>query len=327
MGRRSRGWDDSKTFGTIDVVAAKAGRAPALLNHNLRALVIGCGYVGVPLAKELLRHGHQVTGLTRSASHAKALFNEGISPMLADISRAEDLARQAPAFDWVINLVSSGRGGMEAYRSVYLDGTRNVIAWLKTAPPRLFVAASSTSVYGQADGSPVTETGPTEPSSETGRIIVEMEQLLLSAASMDRLPVALLRLAGIYGPGRTHLIDQFQQPESGSSPTRIVNMIHRDDVIGAILAALARGTPGQVYNVVDDEPVSRAEVFAWLAHRLPREPAVRSGETAATSPTRATTNKRVLNHKLKAELGYALRYPTFREGFDRELKECLAAES
>ena len=287
----------------------------------MRALVIGGGFVGQPLAQELLRQGHHVTAMTRSQSHADSFQALGIQPIVADISHAASLPTHLDPFDWVINLVSSGRGGVEAYRAVYLSGTRHVIEWLASIPPRQYVAASSTSVYGQVDGSFVTEESPTEPGSETGRVLVEMETLLLEAASAGRLPVLILRLAGIYGPGRTHWIDRFRRPELAleSPPGSVVNMIHRDDVVGAILAALAKGRPGEIYNVVDDEPVSRAELSDWLSQRLGQPQPAPSSDVAPRARTRPATNKRVLNRKLRSELGYALRYPTFREGFAAEL--------
>ena len=284
----------------------------------MRVLVIGCGYVGLPLAKELLRLGHHVVGMTRSPENAQALLRQGIQPVIADISQADALAPCSASFDWIVNLVSSSHGGVEAYRSVYLAGTRNLIDWLRPTPPRLYLAASSTSVYAQMDGSRVDESSSTESPAETSRVLIEMEKLLLDAARQSRLPAVLLRMAGIYGPGRIHLIEQFfrSPADANAAPNTLVNMIHLDDVIGAILSTFANGRPGQVYNVVDDEPTPRDEIFAWLAQRRQRELTPPVGNAADSRRTRPQTNKRVLNHKLKTELGYRLQYPTFREGFN-----------
>ena len=101
---------------------------------------------------------------------------------------------------------------------------------------------------------------------------------------------------------------------------RILNQVHREDVVGAALAALERGEAGCVYNVVDDEPVSQLVMFQWLAERLgrPMPPSLPEDQLAARK--RGVTNKRISNAKLKAELGYVFRYPTFREGFAAELR-------
>jgi len=91
-------------------------------------------------------------------------------------------------------------------------------------------------------------------------------------------------------------------------------------VIGCIIAALERGRPGEIYNAVDDEPVTQRDFFAWLAAKLNRPMPPSAPEDAEMSRKRGVTNKRLSNRKLKAELGYAFRYPTFREGYGAEIK-------
>src|SRR6185369_11585416 len=96
---------------------------------------------------------------------------------------------------------------------------------------------------------------------------------------------------------------------------RILNMVHRDDVIGGIIAALERGRPGQIYNVSDDEPVTQIELFKWLSKKFgkPLPPAVDIRTGGARK--RASTNKRVSNIRSKTDLGYSPKYSSFREGF------------
>src|SRR5208337_1236028 len=126
------------------------------------------------------------------------------------------------------------------YRRVYLQGTRNLIAWLATAPPKKFVYTSSTSVYGQTDGSQIKESSPTEPVVETAKVLLETEKLLLAAVAEHRFPAVILRVAGIYGPDRGHGFKQFLKNEARieGDGSRFLNMIHRDDLIGCIVAAL-----------------------------------------------------------------------------------------
>ena len=99
----------------------------------------------------------------------------------------------------------------------------------------------------------------------------------------------------------------------------MMNMIHRDDVIGCIMAALERGRPGEIYNAVDDEPVTQRDFLAWLANRLNRPMPPPVPEDVEATRKRGVTHKRISNQKLKRELEYAFRYPTFREGYVAEL--------
>ena len=170
----------------------------------MRVLIVGCGYVGLPLGVELVRQRHEVFGVRRSAEAAEQLKASGIHPLVADVSRPETLRSLPAGFDWVVNLVSSDKGGACEYRAVYLEGTKNLIDWLAPTPPRKFVYTSSTGVYGQTDGSQVKETSPTEPAVETAQILVQTEKLLLEAWQQRKFPAVILRVAGIYGPERGH---------------------------------------------------------------------------------------------------------------------------
>src|SRR5262245_9890915 len=161
----------------------------------MRVLIVGCGYVGLPLGAELVRQGHTVFGLKRTADDAE-LKAAGITPLHADITQAGTLTGLPRDYDWVVNCTASGGGDAEAYRQLYLTGNRNLIEWLRAALPRRYVYTSSTSVYGQNDGLLVTETDPVSPPTETGRILVAAENLLLASAMELKLPVVILRLAG-----------------------------------------------------------------------------------------------------------------------------------
>lgn len=314
----------------------------------MRVLIVGCGYVGLPLGADLVRLGHQVFGLRRSASADAGLKAAGLTPLQADITQPATLANLPRDFDWVVNCVASGGGGVEEYRQLYFQGMRNLIAWLASGstgvPPASsannptptrrqdggaprFVYTSSTGVYGQNDGSLVDETSPTEPPSETARVLVETEQLLLKAARENNFPALILRAAGIYGPERGYLLKQFLRGDARIEGTgaRTLNMIHRDDLIRAILAALERGRPGEIYNAVDNEPVSQLEFFQWLAATLGK-PLPRFGpEDGAPPRKRGLTNKRIANKKLKTELGFAFLHPDYRSGYGAEIQR-LAAE-
>src|ERR1041385_9041786 len=169
----------------------------------MRALVIGCGYVGTPLAKRLVELGHEVWGIRRTAESAADLQQIGVKPFAADISHPGALDALPGNFDWVVNLVSSDKGGPPEYRQVYLEGNRNLIEWARQHPAKKIVYTSSTSVYAQNDGSAVKETSPAEPQTETSQILRQAEKLLLDAA--PAIPTVVLRVSGIYGSDRGHL--------------------------------------------------------------------------------------------------------------------------
>ena len=315
---------------------------------RMRVLIVGCGYVGLPLGAELVRQGHAVFGLRRSALAEAELKAAGITPLHADITQPETLAQLPRNFDWVVNCAASG-GGADDYRKVYLEGNRNLVAWLAGSALKKFVYTSSTSVFAQNDGSVVTESSATEPEAPTSKVLVKAEMLLLDTHPLipsfspgggegDRRPVegdsgsrgrlprqfpaVILRVAGIYGPGRGFAFKQFLRGTARieGDGSRVMNMIHRDDLIGVIIAALRAAKPGEVFNVADNEPVSQFQFFQWLAAELkqPMPPTVPADAEAWRK--RGVTNKRVSNAKLRAELNYEFQFPDFRAGYAAELR-------
>lgn len=288
----------------------------------MRVLIMGCGYVGTPLAAVLTGKGNEVVGVRRSNEDSPD-DPAGLKVVQADVTDRGSLDAIGSGFDWVINAVSSSRGGAETYRQVYLEGTRNMLDWLAASgPPGRYVHLSSSSVYGQTDGTAVKESSPTEPGTETGRVLVETEQALLDAHRNTGFPAIILRLSGIYGPDRGHLFKQFLNGEARiiGDGMRHLNMIHLDDVVGAIIAAAKSGRPGEIYNVTDDEPVHEVTFFRWLAEGLGRDmpPHVKPADVGERK--RGLTNKRVQNRKLKMELGYTFLHPNFRYGYTDEIK-------
>jgi nucleoside-diphosphate-sugar epimerase len=286
----------------------------------MRVLIVGCGYVGLPLGVELVRLGHEVFGLRRNVAAENELKAAGIRPLFGDVTQPETLAKLPREFDWVVNCVAAG-GGADDYRQVYLQGTRNLIEWLGPNLPKKFVYTSSTSVYGQTDGSQVKESSPTEPSVDTAKVLLETEKTLLAAAQEKKFPAVILRVAGIYGPDRGHWFKQFLKNEARmeGDGSRFLNMIHRDDLIGCIIAALKSGRPGEIYNAADDEPVSQVHFFQWLAGTVGKYPPPSEPENPAENRKRGVTNKRVSNRRLKMELGCQFKYPNFRKGYSAEI--------
>lgn len=289
---------------------------------EMRVLIVGCGYVGCSVGAELVRLGHQVYGLRRSPEAHAALKSAGIEPLTVDVTDSVQLGTLTPDYDWVVNVVSSSKGGVFDYQRVYRDGTKNLIEWLKGGTIKRFVYTSSTGVYGQTDGSLVKESSPTEPLVETSKVLVETENLLLAAARDSKFPAVILRVAGIYGPDRGHYFKQYLKNEAKISGRgdRILNMIHLDDLAAIVIQALKNGRVGEVYNAVDDEPVMQIHFFRWLSETLGKWMPPAQPENIDEERKRGATSKKVSNRKLKMELGYQFRFPTFRQGYTAEIQ-------
>ncbi|WP_346038493.1 NAD-dependent epimerase/dehydratase family protein, partial [Arthrobacter gandavensis] len=208
----------------------------------------------------------------------------------------------------VVISTAAGERSEAAYRSAYVDGTANVLDALERdgVHPRRILFVSSTAVYGDAGGGWLDEDSPTAPASVTGAVIREAEDLLHA-----RRPDAMvLRLAGIYGPGRTRLIDQVRAGAPDPGTGQLTNRIHRDDAAAAIVhLTTAVAEPAPLYLGVDDEPVEQREVLRFLAGELGTE----LGPAAPSSSSRGG-NRRLSNARLRST-GFGFTYPTFREGY------------
>lgn len=271
-----------------------------------RVLVAGCGYLGLAVARQLHARGWEVAGITRRAESAQALQNEPFGVLACDLGDRAALSLLG-AFDAVIHCASSGRGGAESYRRVYLEGMRNLI---EAFPAARLIFTGSTSVYAQTDGSWVSEESPAQPTRETGLILREAEETLLAAGG------TVARLAGIYGPDRWALLQKFQAGEAviEGDGLRWVNQIHRADAASALGFLLAPSVAAGVYNVADGTPATQREIFTAFAEHFQRPlPPV---EAPKLDRKRGWTHKRVSPAKLLA-LGWKPLYPSFREALER----------
>lgn len=277
---------------------------------SARVLILGCGDVGTTLGLELAARGQEVWGLRRDAARIPA----PIHALAGDLGRPETLPRWPNAIDFVFYTAAADDGSAAAYAAAYVDGLRHVLDSLAAArvKPRRLVYTSSTAVYAQHAGEWVDEHSPTEPTDECGRILLAGERLAASGSTAT----TVVRLAGIYGPGRTRLIDGVRNGtlHCGGEVTTITNRIHRDDCAGFLAHLVTLAEPARLYVGVDDEPAERCTVYHWLADRLGVPSPHRAAPAAATTRARSVTNKRCSNASMRAT-GYRLRYPTFREGY------------
>lgn len=277
-----------------------------------RALVVGCGYVGGQLAAELARDDWEVWGLRRRPDEVP----ESVRGIGGDVSRPSTLRKLPGDLDLVVYAVSPDERAEAAYRNAYVQGLRNLLDSLEAGggmPSRLLFV-SSTAVYGQTEGEWVDESSPTEPRAFRGGIVLEGEALARQVPTGS----TVLRLGGIYGPGRTRLVERVRRGEARCPPDPPVyaNRIHRDDAAGMLLHLAQLDDPDELYLGVDLDPAPRCQVLRWLARRTGSPEPPRAEESAGGD----RTNKRCSSERIRAT-GYSLRYPTFREGYGKLLAE------
>lgn len=271
-------------------------------------LLAGCGDLGTEAGLRFAAAGYKVVGWRRSPSKLPPEI-EGVA---ADLS-SPDLPPVPADTTAVVVAVAADSPTEAAYRAAYVDGTTHVLDALERdgVTPRRVLFVSSTAVYGDADGGWVDESTTAAPGGFSGRILLEAEYLLADRLRGTSSEAVALRLGGIYGPGRTRLIDQVR---TGSAiipdVPRYTNRIHRDDAAGAIVQLCTmEDQPASVYLGVDNDPADLGDVLRFLAAELGLEVPPTGDAGVARGG-----NKRCSNSLLRGT-GYSFRYPTFREGY------------
>ena len=283
-----------------------------------RVLIAGCGYLGQAVADLFVAAGWEVEGWTKSVESVAKLSVKPYSVLPVDISQQEQVRAQKSDFDAVIHCASTRGGDADLYRHVYLDGARTL---LERFVGSRMLFTSSTSVYAQSNGEWITEESAAEPKHETGKILRKAEDLVLAKRGI------VIRLGGVYGPGRSALLKKFLSGDAILDPEsdRFANQIHRDDAAEAIRLLLTRGVSvREIYNVVDDQPILQSECYRWLATKLnrPLPPIGRS----TSKRKRGESNKRVSSAKLRA-IDWVPRYPNFAVGMERSVLSNLDIEN
>jgi nucleoside-diphosphate-sugar epimerase len=280
-------------------------------------LVFGCGYVGQRVANAWLERGFDVVVVTRSPDRAKWLSAEGFRAIIADVMFSETL-RDLPVAQSVLFSVGFDRGQTWSIDEVYVRGLRNVLDALPTSTGRV-IYLSSTGVYGDSGGEWIDEHTVADPTREGGKACLAAEQTLFNHPLGTR--GIVLRLAGIYGPGRVPRRDEVLAgtPIVGRGDGYL-NLIHVRDVVRAVLAAEECTGHSRVFNVSDGHPVRRADYYAELA-RLYRAPTPQFAGVAAAERARGGADKRVGNARMLHELAVKLQFPTFRDGLAAVVRE------
>lgn len=281
----------------------------------MRALIIGCGYLGRRVAALWRSRGHSVSAFTRSDEHAGDLRLLGIEPIKGDVLRPESL-QAFPAADVVLYAVGYDKRTGATKRDVYVQGLTNVLREVAPRIGRLFYISSS-SVYGQDAGEWVDETSACAPMTDSGRVCLDSEGVVRSFFPVDAGRATILRFSGLYGPGRLlRRVESIRAAESiSANPEAYLNLIHVEDGARVIDELVARGVRTPSYLVSDNEPIRRREYYARLAELVGGPPPT----FQPTEADKASLNKRCLNARLREELGDILRFPTIELGLPAAL--------
>ncbi|MFL0358420.1 NAD-dependent epimerase/dehydratase family protein [Curtobacterium flaccumfaciens] len=273
------------------------------MQNSTTVVIAGCGDLGTEAGLRFADLGHHVIGLRRRAELIPAPIT----------GRSVDLRHEVPEIpagtSVVVVAFAAGSRDVDEYRATYVDGLRNVLDGIDAseADPRVLVV-SSTAVYDVSDDSEVTEETPARGATPTAEVLVEAEVLLRERAH----GAVLVRLSGVYGPGRERLIDQVRSGSArlapGTSPH--TNRIHRDDAAAALVHLAALPDPAPLYLGTDDEPSRLDDVLRFLAEELH----VAEPSTGDDDARQAGGDKRLSNALLRST-GWTPRYPTFREGY------------
>jgi nucleoside-diphosphate-sugar epimerase len=279
----------------------------------MHVLIIGCGYLGLKVARRLLQGGTTVSALTRSPARAEEWSALGIRPVIGDVLAPVSLT-SLPDADICLYAVGYDRGSKADKRTIYVDGLQNVLTAIQDKV-RHVVYISSTSVYGQDAGETVDEDSACVPLSEGGKICLEAENVLRKWTERPDSPRAsIVRLAGIYGPQR--LVARVDQLKSGTpltgEPDAWLNLIHVEDAAQGVLNRIEAISQSEqpetrqdveLFLLSDAQPLRRREFYEEVALRCgaPVPVFAHHGETGL--------NKRCESSRSRKRLRLQLQFP------------------
>ena len=287
------------------------------LDSTSPALIVGCGDIGLRVARSLLERGIAVHGQVRSAASVQALNAAGVMPVIADLDAPP--AHSAEPYELVFWFAPPPLQG---------DTDPRIRAWLAQNAPKRIVYISTSGVYGDCGNRWIDETEPLKPQTPRGRRRLDAEAALADHAERRGTETVILRVPGIYGPGRLP-IERLRQgmPVIAEAESPTTNRIHTEDLARAAIAAAERGAPGAAYNVADGSPTTMTDYFCRCAALLglpePRRVSMAEARQSCTPAMLSflEESKRLLISRMRDELGVKPRYPDLASG----LPSCLPA--
>ncbi len=278
--------------------------------------IIGCGDIGFRVARKLIGQGHQVQGTAHFAESAPVLESAGIQPVVANFDYREEIPEFSVHGHKLFYLMSPQGGGSSDYRM--LNFCRRLTA--ENCPEKI-VYISTSGVYGDCGEDPVTEETPPNPQTSRAKRRLSAENQLREQAGVLGFELVILRVTGIYGPGRLPLSQlkkghEVLRPEDAPR----TNRIHSLDLVDVCLAAMDKGEDGDIFNVCDGQESSMSEYFMAVAdlYKLPQPRQLTRAEAEKVMNPLTFSflkeSRRMSNRKMLDKLGIELRYPTLQEG-------------
>jgi nucleoside-diphosphate-sugar epimerase len=294
-----------------------------------RTLIFGYGYLGQRVARLAKVSGDSVFATTRSPQKMESIEKEGFQPLKCDWTDRRAICQciaELGKLNRILVAVAYDRHGNADRESAMVGGLANLIDALKTGEGDhkdcKICYISTTGVYHQTGGVWVDETSPTRPTRDGGKAHLRAEALL--RRQWGSAEYRILRLSGIYGPGRVpRAADVIAGRPIASPADGYLNLIHVEDAAAAVMAAWQlRSDQGRhTYVISDDHPVIRRQFYEQIASQCgAKSPTFVDPASDSSVRFRSETNKRVWNRRMKHELGLKLQFPTYREGLKDVLK-------
>ncbi len=293
----------------------------SLQSDTGKLLIIGCGDIGKRVARLALADGATVYGLVRSAERAAELEALGIRPIIANLDDPSTLKELPRGGATLFYLAPPPGGGATDPRA------RNLCGAIRPGEePHKVIYMSTSGVYGDSGGELVTEETPPNPQTTRGKRRFDAENAFREWGKAHGVAVVILRVTGIYGPGRLP-VSQLEsgQPVLDERLTPLTNRIHADDLARVCLAAAARGEDGDVFNVSDGHPTTMTHYFNAVADLLgyprPRQVSLEEARQVM-SPlmlSYMSESRRLDNSRMLTKLGIRLLYPDLAAGLKASL--------
>lgn len=280
-------------------------------------IIAGCGDIGLRVAVLALAAGHEVAGLVRSAASAARLRTLGAMAVTGDLDDSTQPVAHLPSAGATVIYTVPPPGGGE-----YDPRVRVFCGSIEPGEePRTLVYLSTTGVYGDQGGAVVTEATPPRAETSRAKRRLDAEQLLLAWGAHRQVRIVILRVAGIYGPGRLPL-NRIQEgcPVLRDEDAPYTSRIHADDLARICLAAAAHGEHGEIFNICDGEVSTMTDYFNAVADafNLPRPAQVDRDEAKLRMPPLLYSyfgeSRRIDNQRMRERLQVRLQYPDLPSG-------------